>query len=124
MSWTSISWTSIGAVVASGLVMATVPLVGDSPPPDLTEFCTSDAIQAGDGGPVSLARVFISSGEVVQTDPGGRVLTVRHRDTTGALMTMMFQVKSGDLVENLWPNDRIRFKINGSNMTIVAIAPI
>jgi Cu/Ag efflux protein CusF len=119
-----VSRTSICAVLASGLLLPG-PIVGNPRALDLAELCTSERT-AGGPDTVNMARIFVGTGLVVAADPGQRVLTVNHRDMKGVMppMTMMFRVKSSDLVEHLRPNDEIRFRITGSNMTIVAVAPL
>jgi len=118
------SWASIAAVVAAGLVLGGGPLPDVARAPALAELCTGDPAEASEPGTVNMARTFVGSGRIVSADPGRKVLTVDHDAIFGIMPAMMmtFRVRSWDLAAPLQPRDRIRFKISGGNLTIYAVA--
>jgi Cu/Ag efflux protein CusF len=68
-------------------------------------------------------KIHTGTGVVIDTNLPDRVLNVDHQPIKGFMpaMKMMYSVTSPSLLEGLKPGDRIRFKLNETEMLITEI---
>ena len=72
------------------------------------------------------AKIHTGTGVVIGTNLPDHVLNVDHQPIKGFMpaMKMMYSVTSPSLLEGLKPGDRIRFKLNETEMLITEIEVI